>query len=426
MADRILQYSPVIGNNGSLTSTSSTDSTSSSQSSAPTQTRKNDKSETFLPKLQQLQSVLDVNGYAKYGEQNLNVRRTHLLQDAYEFLMGKQAKSLRVKKCNVSWDEEEGLDYGGPQREFFFKLSRLVFNPYYGLFEYTSHGAYTVQISQYSAHIDDAHLWFRFVGRLIGYSIIQNQLLDVFFARHVYKSLLNIPFTVNDVEDLDISFYNSLKYVLENDPAPLELNFTVQEESFGEIVDRELKPDGAIIQVDESNKKEYVDLMVQWKLQHGVHTQTSNLLNGLKEMIPIEYLKPFDAQELEWVIAGTPEINLEDWKCNTVYRGGYHNHHCVIKWFWEAIESFTDEQKLRFLQFATGTSSIPYEGFKALRGSSQQITKFTIDRYGGSSDSLPIAHTCFNRVDLPHYSSLQEMKEKLLYAITETDTFETA
>jgi hypothetical protein len=42
------------------------------------------------------------------------------------------------------------------------------------------------------------------------------------------------PFTVNDVEDLDISFYNSLKYVLENDPAPLELNFTVQEESFGE------------------------------------------------------------------------------------------------------------------------------------------------------------------------------------------------
>jgi hypothetical protein len=122
--------------------------------------------------------------------------------------MGKQAKSLRVKKCNVSWDEEEGLDYGGPQREFFFKLSRLVFNPYYGLFEYTSHGAYTVQISQYSAHIDDAHLWsaipshspcyaslthrFRFVGRLIGYSIIQNQLLDVFFARHVYKSLLNM------------------------------------------------------------------------------------------------------------------------------------------------------------------------------------------------------------------------------------------
>ena len=57
-------------------------------------------------------------------------------------------------------------------------------------------------------------------------------------------------------------------------------------------------------------------------------------------------------------------------------------------WFWEAIESFPDEMKLRFLQFTTGTSSIPYEGFKALKGSSQQIQKFTIDRFTGPVDSL--------------------------------------
>ena len=33
-------------------------------------------------------------------------------------------------------------------------------------------------------------LRFRFAGRLIGYAIIQGQLLDVFFARHIYKALL--------------------------------------------------------------------------------------------------------------------------------------------------------------------------------------------------------------------------------------------
>ena len=43
------------------------------------------------------------------------------------------------------------------------------------------------------------------------------------------------PYTVSDVETLDLSFYNSLKYVLENDPAPLELTFTILEESFGEV-----------------------------------------------------------------------------------------------------------------------------------------------------------------------------------------------
>lgn len=42
----------------------------------------------------------------------------------------------------------------------------------------------------------------------------------------------------------------------------------------------------------------------------------------------------------------------------------------VILWFWQVIEErFTNEQRLRLLQFVTGTSSIPYEGFSSLRGS---------------------------------------------------------
>ncbi len=76
---------------------------------------------------------------------------------------------------------------------------------------------------------------YRFAGRLIGYAIIQGQLLDVFFARHVYKSLLGLPYSVSDIEAVDVSFYNSLKYVLENDPAPLDLTFSVLEETFGEV-----------------------------------------------------------------------------------------------------------------------------------------------------------------------------------------------
>ena len=40
---------------------------------------------------------------------------------------------------------------------------------------------------------------------------------------------------MSDVESLDLGFYNSLRYVLDSDPAPLELTFTVLEESFGEV-----------------------------------------------------------------------------------------------------------------------------------------------------------------------------------------------
>ena len=52
------------------------------------------------------------------------------------------------------------LDYGGPQREFFFKISRLIFNPYYGLFEYSAQGSYTLQISPQSTNIADSLKWY--------------------------------------------------------------------------------------------------------------------------------------------------------------------------------------------------------------------------------------------------------------------------
>lgn len=72
----------------------------------------------------------------------------------------------------------------------------------------------------------------------------------------------------------------------------------------------------------EENKQEYVKLMVRWRLPNSILVQTESMVKGLREMIPPQYLDAFDTQELEWVIAGTPEINMEDWKSNTVYWGG--------------------------------------------------------------------------------------------------------
>lgn len=82
------------------------------------------------------------------------------------------------------------LDYGGPSREFFFLISREIFNPYYGLFEYSANDTYTVQISPTSSFIQNNLDWFRFAGRIISLVIAQGFLLDVFFTRTVYKSLL--------------------------------------------------------------------------------------------------------------------------------------------------------------------------------------------------------------------------------------------
>lgn len=344
-----------------------------------------------------------------------------MLADSFRQLMKLSSETLKTQKCKVQWVGEDGMDCGGLTREFFFKLSRSLFNPYYGLFQYSAYGSYTVQISPFSSQIDDAIQWFQFAGRVIGYAIIQGQLLDVFFSRHFYKSLLNKPFTLSDIESVDTSFYNSLVYIQENDPESLQLTFSIEEEVFGDLIETDLKKNGSKIAVTQSNKNEYIKLLLEWRLTKGIKPQMEALVAGLTEMVPLHLLSRFDAQELEWVIAGTPEINVDDWRNNTEYTGGYSATHNVVIWFWEIVESYTNEQKLRLLQFVTGTSSVPFEGFKALRGNGS-LQRFQL-QMTGAPNSLPVAHTCFNRLDLPCYSSKQQLREKLTTAFEESEFF---
>lgn len=138
----------------------------------------------------------------------------------------------------------------------------------------------------------------------------------------------------------------------------------------------------------ERNKKEYIEKMVKWRLERGVADQTESLVKGFYEVIDSRFVSVFDARELELVIAGTAEIDVCDWRKNTEYRSGYHDSHPVMQWFWSAIDrKFDNEQRLRLLQFVTGTSSIPYEGFAALRGSNGP-RKFCIEKWGKPT-SLP-------------------------------------
>jgi hypothetical protein len=378
----------------------------------------------FEAKLRNFYRKLESKGYGQGpGKLKLHIRREHLLEDAFNKIMAASKKDLQKCKLYVTFDREEGLDYGGPSREFFFLLSRELFNPYYGLFEYSANDTYTVQVSPMSAFVDNQHEWFRFSGRVLGLALVHQYLLDAFFTRPFYKALLRLPVSLSDLESLDGEFHQSLLWIKENDISSdlLDLTFAVTEELFGQVVERELKPGGRNINVTEKNKKEYLERVVRWRLERGVAEQTESLVRGFYEVVDPRLVSVFDARELELVIAGTAEIDLSDWRKNTEYRSGYHDNHPVMQWFWTAIERFSNEQRLRLLQFVTGTSSIPYEGFAALRGSTGP-RKFCVEKWG-KPNSLPRAHTCFNRLDLPPYPTPEILYEKLLLAVEETNTF---
>uniref|UniRef100_A0A8D3DIS9 HECT-type E3 ubiquitin transferase n=1 Tax=Scophthalmus maximus TaxID=52904 RepID=A0A8D3DIS9_SCOMX len=373
----------------------------------------------FEAKLRNFYRKLETKGYGQGpGKVKLIIRRDHLLEDAFNQIMCYSRKDLQRSKLYVSFVGEDGLDYSGPSREFFFLVSRELFNPYYGLFEYSANDTYTVQISPMSAFVDNHHEWFRFSGRILGLALVHQYLLDAFFTRPFYKGLLRIPCDLSDLEFLDEEFHQSLQWMKDNDIEDmLDLTFTVNEEVFGQITERELKPGGAGIPVSEKNKKEYIERMVKWRIERGVAQQTESLVRGFYEVVDVRLVSVFDARELELVIAGTAEIDLADWRNNT----SYHDNHIVIRWFWAAVERFNNEQRLRLLQFVTGTSSIPYEGFASLRGSNGP-RRFCVEKWGKIT-SLPRAHTCFNRLDLPPYPSFSMLYEKLVTAVEETSTF---
>ena len=81
--------------------------------------------------------------------------------------------------------------------------------------------------------------------------------------------------------------------------------------------------------------------------------------------------------------AGDITDNLKHILC--IFATGYHDQHEVVIWFWKAVEKFDNERRLRLLQFVTGTSSIPYEGFGALRGPNG-LKRFCIERWGDTSN----------------------------------------
>jgi E3 ubiquitin-protein ligase HECW2 len=129
--------------------------------------------------------------------------------------------------------------------------------------------------------------------------------------------------SLDDLESLDAEFHQSLVWLKENeldDPDSLGMTFSVNEEVFGKVIERDLKPGGRSIVVNEKNKKEYIERVVKWRLERGVASQTEALVRGFYEVVDPRLLAVFDARELELVIAGTAEIDLNDWRRNTEYR----------------------------------------------------------------------------------------------------------
>uniref|UniRef100_A0A4W4EZM6 E3 ubiquitin-protein ligase n=1 Tax=Electrophorus electricus TaxID=8005 RepID=A0A4W4EZM6_ELEEL len=351
----------------------------------------------------------------------IHVNRKTLFEDSFQQIMSFHPQDLR-RRLWVIFPGEEGLDYGGVAREWFFLLSHEVLNPMYCLFEYAGKDNYCLQINPASSINPDHLKYFKFIGRFIAMALFHGKFIDTGFSLPFYKRILSKPLSLKDLESIDPEFYNSLIWIKENnlEECGLEMYFSVDKEILGEVTTHELKPDGGNILVTEENKEEYIRLVAEWRLSRGVEEQTQAFFEGFNEVLPQQYLQYFDAKELEVMLCGMQEIDLADWQRNTIYRH-YTRSSKQIVWFWQFVKEMDNEKRMRLLQFVTGTCRLPVGGFTDLMGSNGP-QKFCIEKVG-KENWLPRSHTCFNRLDLPPYKSYEQLKEKLMFAIEETEGF---
>ncbi|XP_011943522.1 PREDICTED: E3 ubiquitin-protein ligase HUWE1 isoform X10 [Cercocebus atys] len=376
--------------------------------------------------------VLDFDVKRKYFRQELerldeglrkedmavHVRRDHVFEDSYRELHRKSPEEMK-NRLYIVFEGEEGQDAGGLLREWYMIISREMFNPMYALFR-TSPGDRVTYTINPSSHCNPNHLsYFKFVGRIVAKAVYDNRLLECYFTRSFYKHILGKSVRYTDMESEDYHFYQGLVYLLENDVSTLgyDLTFSTEVQEFGVCEVRDLKPNGANILVTEENKKEYVHLVCQMRMTGAIRKQLAAFLEGFYEIIPKRLISIFTEQELELLISGLPTIDIDDLKSNTEYHK-YQSNSIQIQWFWRALRSFDQADRAKFLQFVTGTSKVPLQGFAALEGMNG-IQKFQIHRDDRSTDRLPSAHTCFNQLDLPAYESFEKLRHMLLLAIQE-------
>ncbi|XP_013176947.1 PREDICTED: ubiquitin-protein ligase E3C [Papilio xuthus] len=356
---------------------------------------------------------------------NINIRRTHLYEDAFEKLSPENEPNLkltmRIQFINQVGADEAGVDGGGVFREFLSELLKSAFDPNRGLFRLTKDNMLYPNPGVHLLY-DDFPMHYYFVGRMLGKALYESLLVELPLAEFFLSKLCSSREPdVHALASLDPALYRGLLLLRAHrrqDVPDLGLDFTVLTDELGEQRTEELKPGGANIPVTAENRIEYIHLVADYKLNRQIRSQCNAFKRGVTSVVSAEWLRMFSCRELQLLISGAEvPIDLDDLKRNTHYAGGFSETHPTVQAFWKVVEGFTDSQRRQLLKFVTSCSRPPLLGFKDL------IPSFCIQS-AGAADRLPTASTCMNLLKLPEFRSEQALAEKLLYAIQAGAGFE--
>ncbi|KPA83101.1 putative ubiquitin-protein ligase [Leptomonas pyrrhocoris] len=356
------------------------------------------------------------------------VHRGRVFADIYDLF---HANPMSSNVYNIRFASEDGTmeaGYGrGVYRECIVTLCKEGFAAEYGLFRQTADGYVFPNSFSAIATGDPQHLQkIRFLGAMVGRALRDGVLQDVPFAQHFRNAILGRRNTLNNLKGFDAELYHqlmSLTQLGEEELQAVGLTFVYTVNLLGVTKDVELVRGGAQMEVTPRNCLYYVHLVADFKLNREAADQTRAFCAGLHSVLDSNRLLLFDSNEVGKLFGGdeSGEIDLQDWKENTVYDGAEDAAKPQARLFWDVVESLTRKQQSQLLKFATSMTRPPLLGFRFL---SPPFKLQLLSANVSGEDHLPSASTCFSTLKLPPYRDYATARAKIIAAIEETGTFE--
>ncbi|XP_034481052.1 probable E3 ubiquitin-protein ligase HERC4 isoform X2 [Drosophila innubila] len=343
----------------------------------------------------------------------LNVTRENIVQDSLRELQLYSQSDLK-KPLKIKFHGEEAVDAGGVRKEFFMLLLKDLIDPKYGMFKEFEDS----RIMWFADVSFETENMYFLVGVLCGLAIYNFTIINLPFPLALYKKLLEKPVDLSDLREMSPTEANSMQALLDYEgddfKETFDLTFEISRDVFGESETKSLKPNGSNIAVTLENRQEFVDLYVDFIFNQSVELHYRAFHKGFMRVCSGRVLKIFQPEELMAVVVGNEEYDWQALEDNCDYKEGYTSGDETVKWFWEVFHDLSEDDKKKFLLYLTGSDRIPIQGMKAIKIIIQPTQN---ERF------LPVAHTCFNLLDLPRYKTKERLKFKLLQAIQQTQGF---
>lgn len=323
----------------------------------------------------------------------------------------------------VDFVGEGSIDAGGPYNEVMTNMCEELMSKYLPLFVQCPNGVHNLGDNRDGWLLNPAsdlpvqQEMFLFLGKLLGVAIRTSNNLNLSLAPVFWKRLIFDEVNTMDLKSFDECIFQTLE-ILRNLEAQgiTEGNFSsafdgetfTTRDSGGRVV--ELCPGGKDRTVTFENALEFAELLEKQRLTEA-DSVFALIRKGMSAVIPLNQLYMFSWKQVETLVCGAADINVEILKSKTSY-SGLSESDPQVKFFWEVLTEMSPKERSLFLRFVWGRSRLPSgKDFKNFSMTNKSVS-------GNPDQYLPVSHTCFFTLDLPAYTTKQIMHDKLLYAIT--------